>query len=99
MNSVYHMLAPSKEEFDRKLQAMIDEEDPALCCASVVWRPSQLTDYYKTLGWEGQSLGKVFKNLGVQRASVMFWNLVIKRGLPEKDAWFEVYSKEVALSS
>ena len=96
MNSVYHMLAPSKEEFDQKLQQMIDDEDPALCCASVVWRPSQLTDYYKTLGWEGQPLGKVFKNLGVQRASEMFWTLVVKENVPLKDAWLEVYSREVA---
>ncbi len=96
MNTTYHLLAPSKEEYDKMLEKMVADQDPALCCANVIWRPSQLTEYYEANGWEGQPLGKIFKNLGIQKASMMFYNLVVNRCIPEKDAWLEVYSKEVA---
>ena len=96
MNTVYHISAPSYEEYKRILQEMLDSEDAALCCASVVWRPSQLADYYKSQNWEGQPLGKVFKNIGIDRASDMFYDLTVKKGVPAQDAWLEVYSKEVA---
>lgn len=98
MNSTYHLPAPSYDAFKKKLDKMLNEEDAALCCANIVWRPSQLGEYYERTGWEGEPLGKVFKNLGLQKASVMFYDLVIKKGVPEKDAWLEVYSKEVALN-
>lgn len=95
MNSVYHLLAPTYEEFKKKLDESMDE---GLCCATIVWRPSGLTDYYKNHGWEGQPLAKVFKCLGVQRASELFYELTKNGKTSEKDAWLDVYSKEVALS-
>ncbi len=94
MNSVYHFLAPTYEEFRKKLDETMNE---GLCCASIVWRPSGLTDYYDRHGWEGQPLSKVFSNLGIQKASEMFYHLT-KKGISDKDAWLEVYSKEVSLS-
>ncbi len=39
MNATYHIKAATREEFNRILQKMIDEQDPALCCANVEWTP------------------------------------------------------------
>lgn len=39
MNRTYHIAAPSYPEFEAKLQALIDSEDPALCCANIAWLP------------------------------------------------------------
>lgn len=39
MNSVYHIEAPTYEEFTRKLQEMIDREDPATLCSTIEWKP------------------------------------------------------------
>ena len=93
MNTVYHLSAPTYEAYKQKLAQMENDFDPALCCATVVWTPSGLKDYYEKVGWEGQPLGKVFSNLGLQRASEEFYKLT-KKGVSEKDAWLEVYSKE-----
>lgn len=96
MNSIYHICVPSYEEYRRILQKMLNNEDAALCCASVIWRPSQLSDYYKSKNWEGRPLGQVFKNIGLDKASEVFYDLTVKKHMSEDEAWLEVYSKEVA---
>lgn len=98
MNTTYHLSAPTYEEYKRILQEMLNSEDAALCCASVIWRPSGLADYYKSKGWDktNEPLGKIYKNLGLQKASEMFYNLTSK-GTSEDDAWLAVYSRECSL--
>ena len=39
MNGTYHIAAPTYQEYEAKLQALIDAEDPALCCAQAAWLP------------------------------------------------------------
>ncbi len=99
MNTVYHLPTRTYDEFKAKIDKMASEGDPALCCATVVWRPSGLSDYYETLGWEGQPLGKVFSNLGIQKASELFYSLTKNKQMSEKDAWLEVYSRECAIQT
>ncbi len=99
MNSIYHLPARTYDEFKAKIDQMASEGDPALCCATVIWRPSGLADYYKALGWEGQPLGKVFSNLGIQKASEMFYHLTKNGRMSEKDAWLEVYSRECSIQA
>ncbi len=41
MNATYHIEAPTREDFDRILNQMIEDEDPALMCANVVWRKTE----------------------------------------------------------
>ena len=41
MNAVYHIRAKSYEEFLEKKKKMLEEEDPALCCAILEWEKDE----------------------------------------------------------
>lgn len=97
MNTVYHLLARTYEEYKAKIDRMASEGDPALCCASVIWRPSGLTEYHeprKESRFAGQTLYKMFPRLGVQGASMLFYNLTKSGKFTDDEAFEKCLAKE-----